>query len=150
MPLTPKQWEQAMAGQDDMNKQLQYNQHNKFPNTPNTHITVPAPFFNDQLSGMQANKNQAAVKDDKGKPRFDLIPPEALFSVAEVFEIGSRKYDARNWEKGLSWGRVFAAMMRHAWKFWRGERYDEEDGQEHMASVIWCAMVLLTYQHRKI
>lgn len=99
----------------------------------------------------QEDKSKAiAVKNDKGKPRFDLFPPEAMFATAEVFEIGSHKYDDRNWELGMSWGRVFGAMMRHAWKFWMGERYDKEDGQEHLASVIWCAMVLLTYEHRKL
>lgn len=91
-----------------------------------------------------------ARKDDAGKLRYDLIPPEALDAVAGVFSIGATKYGARNWEKGMSWGRVFAAMMRHAWAWWRGEERDPQDGQHHLDSVIWCAMVLRTYVARGV
>ena len=92
----------------------------------------------------------AGVKFDTGKARFDLMPPEALEAVANVFTIGASKYSARNWEKGMSWGRVFAAMMRHAWAWWRGEERDPSDGQHHLDSVIWCAMVLRTYVERRV
>lgn len=85
-------------------------------------------------------------KFDKDKLRYDLLPPEPLARVVEVFTIGARKYGDRNWEKGLTWGRVFAAMMRHAWAWWRGERFDTEDGQHHLSSVAWCALVLIEYE----
>jgi hypothetical protein len=85
------------------------------------------------------------IKNDAGKPRLDLMSGPALFELGKVLEIGARKYGDRNWEKGLKWGRVFGALMRHAWKFWMGERHDNEDGQHHLASVMWCAMVLLHY-----
>ena len=85
-------------------------------------------------------------KDDTGKLRFDLFPPGPLFKVAEVFTIGCKRYDDRNWEKGMAWGRVFAAMMRHAWKWWKGEKYDTDDGQHHLGSVAWCALVLMEYE----
>ena len=85
-------------------------------------------------------------KSDTGKLRFDLIPPGPLAQLAEVFTIGCRKYDSRNWEKGMAWGRVFAAMMRHAWKWWGGEKYDKDDGQSHLSSVAWCAFVLMEYE----
>ena len=84
-------------------------------------------------------------KDDTGKLRFDLIPAGPLNKLAEVYTIGARKYADRNWEKGIAWSRIFAAMQRHAWKFWNGERYDQQDGQEHLASVAWCAFALLEY-----
>jgi len=86
------------------------------------------------------------IKHDDGKLRFDLIPVYPLEKLAEVYTIGAKKYTDRNWEKGIQWGRIFAAMMRHAWKFWRGERYDEVDGQEHLASVAWCAFALMEYE----
>lgn len=85
-------------------------------------------------------------KYDAGKIRYDLIPPEALGVVANVFGIGAEKYGDRNWEQGIEWGRIFAAMQRHAWAWWSGERNDPEDGQHHLASVAWCALVLLTYE----
>jgi hypothetical protein len=85
-------------------------------------------------------------KDDTGKARFDLIPVKPLFKVAEVYTIGAAKYDDRNWEKGIKWGRVFGAMMRHAWDWWGGERYDPKDGQHHLASVAWAALTLMEYE----
>ena len=85
-------------------------------------------------------------KDDQGKLRFDLLPVRPLEKVVEVYTIGCRKYNDRNWEKGLKWGRVFAAMMRHAWRWWRGEKRDPIDGQHPLASVVWCALALMEYE----
>lgn len=89
-----------------------------------------------------------AVKFDEGKPRYDLIPPEAIEGLAAIYGMGAKKYEARNWEKGMSWGRVFAAMMRHAWAWWRGEEHDPKDGQHHLLSVMWCASVLFSWSVR--
>jgi hypothetical protein len=85
-------------------------------------------------------------KDDSGKLRYDLIPPRSLEALAHVYTIGAKKYAARNWEKGITWGRVFAAMMRHSWAWWRGEKFDPVDGQHHLASVAWCAFALMEYE----
>ena len=86
------------------------------------------------------------TKHDQDKLRFDLIPVKPLENLAEVYTIGAKKYAPRNWEKGISWGRIFAAMMRHAWAWWRGEKYDPVDGQHHLASVAWCAFALMEYE----
>ena len=75
---------------------------------------------------VDGQQTREGSKNDFGKERFDLIPPQPLFELANLYAIGARKYEDRNWEKGLKWGRVFAAMMRHAWKFWGGEFYDRE------------------------
>lgn len=91
-------------------------------------------------------KAPEGVKHDAGKLRFDLLPVEPLRKIAEVYTIGAKKYADRNWEKGLSYGRVFAAMMRHAWAWWGGEKRDPVDGQHHLASVCWCAMALMEYE----
>lgn len=89
-------------------------------------------------------------KNDAGKARYDLIPPHALDALAELYALGATKYAPRNWERGMSWGRVFAAMMRHAWAFWRGETHDPVDGQHHLLSVAWCAFSLFEYERRQI
>lgn len=89
---------------------------------------------------------QVGVKYDENKVRFDLLPPGPMFEVAKVYTIGAKKYADRNWELGIQWGRVFAAMMRHAWNWWRGERHDPQDGQHHLASVVWCALALMEYE----
>lgn len=86
-----------------------------------------------------------AVKDDESKPRYDLLPPNALNELVAVYTMGAKKYAPRNWEKGLRWGRVFAALMRHAWAWWSGESRDHESGLNHMAHVAWCALALAEY-----
>lgn len=86
------------------------------------------------------------LKLDEGKLRFDLFPPYPLMKVAEVFTIGAKKYSDRNWEKGISWGRIYGAMQRHSWNWWAGQQKDPVDGQHHLSSVAWCAMVLMQYE----
>lgn len=77
--------------------------------------------------------------------RFDLIPVDALWQVAEMYGKGAEKYDERNWERGYDWSLSFAAMMRHAQQFWSGEDMDEETGMCHMASVAWHALAMLHF-----
>ena len=89
-------------------------------------------------------------KHDSGKLRLDLIPPEAIDALAEVLTPGAARYGARNWEKGLTWGRCFAAMMRHAWAWWRGEDKDPDSGLSHMAHVLCNAAFLVTFERRRL
>ena len=94
--------------------------------------------------------SETAKKFDKGKARYDLIPPEFMDGIAKMYGMGALKYGEGNWEKGggLSYMRLFAAMMRHAWAFIRGETFDPADGQHHMLSVAWGAIAIFTFDHR--
>lgn len=89
------------------------------------------------------------VKYDEGKNRYDLIPPDALDELAKVFTYGTIKYEDRNWEKGMGWGRLFGAAMRHLWAFWRGEDKDPESGLHHLAHATWNCLCLLSMFMRK-
>lgn len=84
-------------------------------------------------------------KDDKDKTRYDLLPPHALEYLAQVFTVGAEKYGERNWEKGITWGRIFGAIMRHLWAFWRGENLDKETKIPHLAHAACGCFMLLTY-----
>jgi len=86
-----------------------------------------------------------AVKFDQMKPRFDLVPPGPMLEVAKLFALGTKKYADRNWEKGMPWGKVYGALLRHAHKFWLGFECDEESNLSHLAAVAWCALVLMEY-----
>ena len=99
---------------------------------------------------MTKSKTNGGTKYDTGKLRFDLVPSEALEAVVEVWTYGANKYADRDWEKGLAWGRIFAALMRHMWAFWRGESLDEESGLPHLAHAAWCTLALLQYYLMKI
>ena len=85
-------------------------------------------------------------KEDTKKLRYDLIPVYPLERVAEVYTIGAQKYGDRNWELGIKWGRIFGALLRHAFAWWSGEQFDKEDGQHHLASVVWAALTLMEYE----
>ena len=87
-------------------------------------------------------------KNDEGKLRYDLIPAYALDALAGVYTTGAEKYDDRNWELGINYGRVFGALMRHAWVCMRGVSEDPDDGQHPLMSVAWCAFALYEYERR--
>ena len=107
-----------------------------------------------------SNPKDEGVKHDSEKVRLDLLPPELLFAVGEVLTFGAKKYSARNWEKGMSWGRVFGALMRHMWAWWGGKLPTNENfvfgclDPETKFSHLWhagcCIAFLITYEQRKI
>lgn len=87
-----------------------------------------------------------AKKNDVGKLRWDLLPPFPMMKLVEVYSMGAGKYGDYNWRKGMAWSRIFAAMMRHAWNWWAGQKNDPVDGQHHLASVAWAALTLMQYE----
>lgn len=98
----------------------------------------------------EQQKAEPGWKMDAGKARIDLIAPEMVYGVASVLAFGAAKYSERNWEKGMSWGRCFGAMMRHLWSWWAGERNDPESGWPHLAHAACCLMFLMAYEARQI
>lgn len=97
-------------------------------------------------------------KDDHGKARFELVPPEIVFAIARVLTFGASKYADRNWELGMSWGRVFGALMRHLWAWWGGKgpttksflfgELDDETGMSHLWHAACCIAFLVAYEER--
>lgn len=81
--------------------------------------------------------------------RFDLLPWDALWSVAELYGRGAAKYADRNWEKGYAWHLSHAALHRHLAQFWQGERIDAETGAHHLTAVVFHALALLAFDLRK-
>ena len=86
-------------------------------------------------------------KDDKDKLRYDLIPPQPLEALAQVYTVGAAKYEDRNWEKGIAYLRIYAAMLRHLQAWRMGEDVDTDNLQFHLASVAWGAFALLEFMH---
>lgn len=79
---------------------------------------------------------------DEGKSRVDLIPAAAIEAAGRVFANGAGKYADRNWENGMAWGRQYASLQRHLLAFWRGEDYDAESGEPHLAHALTRLMML--------
>ncbi len=95
-------------------------------------------------------KRISGRKEDKDKTSYDLVPPEALEEITKVLTFGAKKYEARNWESGIKYGRVFAACMRHLWAWWRGENKDKETKLSHLAHAGCCIFFLLAYEERNM
>lgn len=87
-------------------------------------------------------------KKDDGKSRWELVAYDAVEGVVKVLTFGAKKYAARNWEKGIMYGRVFGAIMRHLWKWWMGENNDEETGLSHLDHAMCEIMFLSAYEKR--
>lgn len=85
------------------------------------------------------------IKHDAGKARFDLIPPRAMQALAEVYTMGAVKYDSRNWEKGLNYSQVYAAVQRHLHAYWSGQDLDEESALPHLAHAMWGMAALIEF-----
>lgn len=89
------------------------------------------------------------TKHDGGKPRFDLLPAEALEAVAKVLTFGAAKYGDRNWERGIERGRLFAAVQRHLWASWGGEADDPESGMPHLWHALTGLSMLVALDQRR-
>lgn len=89
-------------------------------------------------------------KDDGGKARYDLIPPEIEEAIAKGLAFGAAKYGERNWEKGMNWGRPFAALRRHMAAWWCGEANDPETGMSHLHHAACNIAFLIAFEQRKI
>lgn len=95
-------------------------------------------------------ERMGGVKADAGKPCVDLLPFDALEEVGKVLEYGKRKYAARNWELGMSWGRMLGACLRHLFAWARGVEVDAESGLHHLSHAACCALMLLALVLRKV
>lgn len=97
-------------------------------------------------------------KFDTGKTRIELFPGDALYAISQVLTFGAQKYADRNWELGISWGRVYGAAMRHAWAWWQGKgptnenfifgSLDEETKLSHLWHLGCCVVFLIAYEMR--
>lgn len=100
---------------------------------------------------------------EKGsKPaRFDLIPAEPLWLLAQHYGVGSLKYDDDNWRCGYDWKYSYAALQRHANEWWLGREWGVEEfvhretGEtirvvvNHMIAVAWHAFALYWFSQNQ-
>lgn len=90
------------------------------------------------------------MRFDEGKNDLVLLPPEWIWALGIVMTRGAMKYERRNWERGMAWGKVMSSGLRHIFKFACGEKYDAELGCHHLAMAAWNMLVLMSYDLRKI
>lgn len=110
------------------------------------------PISDDDLSGETTvvDETTGGMKGQK-LARFDMIPPDVLWELAEHFGKGEAKYPSDenglpNWQRGYSWRLSVAALLRHFFAFLKGEDIDPETGSSHLIAVVWHAMALRWFQ----
>lgn len=69
--------------------------------------------------------------------------------IAEILASGAAKYGDRNWEAGMHWSRIYAAVLRHLWD-WRVDPLDPETGKSHLWHALCGIIFLITYEQRGI
>lgn len=96
-------------------------------------------------------KQKPPVKFDDNKPRWGLLPWEGINEVVKIFTFGAKKYGDYNWAKhnGLSWSRVFDALMRHLFAWYTGEDIDPESKKSHLAHAACGVLFLLFYSVKR-
>lgn len=87
-----------------------------------------------------------AIKHDKDKLDWSLLPYDSLEEVVKVLTFGKNKYSSWNWAsgEGFKYTRVFSAIMRHLLAFIRGEDVDPESGLSHISHCA-CNVLFLLY-----
>lgn len=91
-----------------------------------------------------------AQKFDSGKVRFSLLPWDAVTEVARVFTFGAEKYDARNWEKGLTYSRIYDATQRHLTSWFQQRQTLDPDGTglRQLGQAAFGCLALLAFELR--
>lgn len=86
------------------------------------------------------------VKDDGDKARVDLVPVSGIVAAARAFGYGADKYTPWNWTKGLAWGRLYGATLRHLFAWADGYAFDEESGLSHLDHAMASLMMLQAHE----
>jgi len=74
----------------------------------------------------------------EGRGRFDLVPYEAMLSLARRYEMGAKVFGDRNWEQGQPLSRLLSSMRRHA------HQLNYCFKEDHAGAVLWNAAAFVT------
>lgn len=88
----------------------------------------------------------AVFQPVRKKPRYDLLPWEALADVLDVFEYGAEQYSDDGWREASDERDCRNAAMRHLAADLAGDSHDHS-GSQHVAHA--CARLLMVLAHRK-
>ena len=90
------------------------------------------------------------MKYDENKPRWDLLPVDALLEIVKVLTFGARKYADWNWVHVSPPSRYYRAAISHINSFWLGEDNDKETGISHLSHAACCILFLISMRIRGI
>jgi Domain of unknown function (DUF5664) len=93
---------------------------------------------------------ESKATEKKKKPRFSLLPMDALYAVAEVLTFGAVKYADDSWKRApFTKADYLDAMGRHWAKIAAGELRDAETGYLHAAHLACNAIFYLWHQMKE-
>ncbi len=79
----------------------------------------------------------------EGKDPLDYLEPCAEGPIARALRNGGEKYGRRNYRgTEMLWSTYIGALRRHVNALHRGEDFDPEDGEHHLAHIGACINVL--------
>jgi hypothetical protein len=91
---------------------------------------------------MSNEEKQSGDRFNEGKLKWSLVSFKALEPMVRVLMFGAKKYDAFNWQKGLSYTEICESLLRHVHAFLEGEDNDKESKIEHIGHIMCNAMFL--------
>lgn len=95
---------------------------------------------------MNGKKNDNYLTKDS-KPMWHLLPLNVVEHVVKVLTFGAIKYGEDDWKQFITKGnneqRYFSACLRHLTAWQRGENYDHETKQHHLAHALCCIIFIL-------
>lgn len=90
---------------------------------------------------MTFGEGRAEREPSDGKGRYDLITPFGIHRLAIWYELGSKKYADRNWEKGMPFSRYIDAAKRHLDKYIMGMK-----DEDHLAAAAWNILSIMHHE----
>ena len=94
-------------------------------------------------------KNEEGLKNDEGKPRYELMPVKAFEEIIKVLTHGAKKYDDFNWRFVKDFQpRYYGAAMRHM-EAWRKYERTDESSYHHLAHAIASLLFILDRELRE-
>ena len=100
----------------------------------------------DELAGEIRVTSETGGQKGRKPQRMDLLPPEALLALSEVYGMGAEKYDDHNYLKGYNWSLSFGALLRHVMAAEKGEWLDDESGLPHVMHAAWHCFSLFMFE----
>lgn len=83
-------------------------------------------------------------KDDAGKPRYSLVPADAMAQFVDVLTFGAKKYGDHNWQQVPNLqDRYYDALQRHLTAYRAGDELDDESGLHHLAHAMCCVAFMM-------
>jgi len=84
-----------------------------------------------------------AIRDtNEAKPRYDLIPPDPLRRLADVYYRGGQLYGDNNWTQGVPCSRFLSSAMRHIEAARSGDKQED-----HWAQAVWNIMGIMHFEN---